>query len=192
LKRLAPQGSSAFAIAVQPAVPIGSTPTLGSGKAAQMIHHSRILVPTLVLVVACSKELPTIVIDDWWNEDFAREACRSAPVKDDACVQEQVRNVRIFELDLTTQLASLPECGGIKVVRFSNPNEANKAAAEAIGKVHWTLSLNYMPGTSKQQWQMLRSLPNSALMQGEGVPAQIAKSVCTIVNERGAAVGAGA
>jgi len=101
--------------------------------------------------------------------------------------EEQVRNVRIFVIELTTQLAAQPECRGIKVAAFRNPNETNKAATEAVSRAHWTLSLNYMPGAPKQQWQMLHSLPSSAVMQGEGVPAEIARSVCNIVNEQGAA-----
>jgi len=147
---------------------------------------SLLSITVIAILTGCTKPTPTLVLDDWWNEDYAKEACRLMQDKSSTCEQDQVRDVRIFELELTTQFAAQPECGGIKVARFSSPTEANKAAVNTMKETYFSLSLNYTPGARKQQWQMVDSPNNNAVTQGKGEPTEIAKSVCAIVNGRGA------
>jgi hypothetical protein len=88
------------------------------------------------------------VIDGWWNADYAKEVCRGVGIwwkenkaliiqigcekvnscpeimpQVEACVLDPVRAVRDFELKLTTQLATDPQCAGIRVISFTSPGQ---------------------------------------------------------------------
>jgi hypothetical protein len=167
----------------------------------------------IVALVGCNKPKPVVVLDGWWNADYAKEACRHAnewhrenaalisevgcdkaascremmPVVE-ACVLDPVQGVRIFEDELETAFASDSKCGSVQLVRFRNPDEKSKVASDVLQKQHWMLMLDYTPGARKQQWRMIRSPDHSANHQGMGSPDEIAGKVCTIVSQRGAAI----
>ena len=132
-----------------------------------------LLVLAMAILAGCAKSTPTVVLDDWWNEDFAKEGCRLLKDTSSVCEEDQVRLVRIFELELTTQFASQSECSGVNVVRFSGPKQDKVVLDEKF----WSLSLNFSGGAAAQPWQMTL-FGGGAVTQGEGDPAAIAKSVC--------------
>ena len=151
--------------------------------------YTRLFFMLVAVLSACSRPTPTIVLDDSWNEGFARDACQSLPKKTPSCQEDQVRNVRVFEIELTTQFAAQSECSGVKITRLRDPGEVNRAAASLDGKRSWTLTLNYMPGSRTQEWHMLSTLPPATVTKGEGSPAEIAAATCKIANGRGATQG---
>lgn len=146
------------------------------------------LVLAIAALAGCGKPLPTVVVDDWWNEDFAKEACRSLQVDRDTCEQAQVREVRVFVLELTTQFAALAECSGVHVARFSGPLSVPRATTDAMEGAHWSLSINFITGTRKQRWQMTGPSHSKGVSQGDGEPPAIARTVCAIVKGKGASI----
>ncbi len=147
-----------------------------------------------ISVVGCSKGTGSIIVlDHWWNSDYAKNACGALlplgfndPGLVD-CQNKQAEALQDFELELSTQLAARPECAGVRVLGFKL-TAISPEVAEAVKGEYWSLSLNYStPDSKKQQWQMLRS-PKGAVRQGDGTPREIASDVCSIVRGRGANV----
>lgn len=167
----------------------------------------------VVVLIGCDKPKPVIVLDGWWNADYSKNICVRAnawheesatlisrvgcdkvtsclemmPIVE-ACVLDPVQDVRKFEDKLATEFAANPECSSVQFVHFKSSDDKNKAASDAFQKQHWFLGLDYRPGAGKQQWWMERSPDHSAHTQGEGNPNEIARKVCTIVNQRGATI----
>jgi hypothetical protein len=158
-----------------------------------------------------SKPKPFVVLDGWWNADFAKEtcarannwrgenaalisqvgcdkvtSCREMAVIVEACMHDPVQQVREFEAELTTQFAADAECSSVQLVYFKSPDEKNKAVLDTSLKERWNLGLNFSPGSRKQQWSIVHSPDHSASMQGKDEPIEIARKVCTIVRQRGA------
>ena len=172
-----------------------------------------LLILLAVALVGCVKPRPVVVLDGWWNADFAKVTCESARAwhrenaalilqvgcdnvtacrkmmpRLEACVLDPVQDVRMFEDQLATEFAANPDCTEIQFIHFKDPDAANKAALDALQTQHWFLGIDYVPGSRKQQWWMERSPNHSAHMLGEGSPNEIARKVCVIVNQRGATV----
>jgi hypothetical protein len=152
------------------------------------------LLLSLLALAGCGRPNEVVVLDGWWSADFARSMCESVKQSPeafstsnfDACVLDPTPDVRRFEIDLATQFAANSECSSIEFVSFTDPRQANRKASEAVGKQHWSLSLNYLPGATKQPWSMIHAPEMSTFTQGEGDPEAIAKKVCSIVKGRGA------
>jgi hypothetical protein len=143
-----------------------------------------------------TKEPNSVILDSWWNEDYAKSVCASArqncgtfessctdPILQWCQLHDPVAEVRDFEDRLVTHLAVDPECATVHLTRFSGPNGSKSGAAEVEG--HWTLFLNYRPGATTQAWELNRKTPQT-FTKGEGDPKAIAESVCAIVIRRGA------
>ena len=176
----------------------------------QMKQHWILSFLLIVVLVGCSKPTPVVVLDGWWNVDYAKNACESAnkwhqenaalisqvgcdqvascrelmPIVE-ACALGVVEDVRRFENDLTTEFAANAECRSVQFVYFSGPDNTSKMVSDAMKKQHYLLMLYYKPGARKQQWSMKRS-DQSDLTQGEDNPEEIAKKVCSIAKEQGA------
>ena len=142
------------------------------------------LLSFVVAVAGCGKPQPLIVLDSWWDIDYAKQLCKGR----NPCFPDPVQGVRDFETELATQFAAQTTCHLVQFVRFNGPDNADKTAIDATNKEHWSLSLNFMPGTPKQQWQMDQSANKAIVMHGAGTPSDIAKEVCSIVNGHGATV----
>lgn len=175
----------------------------------------KLLALSFLLVTAmlgCSKEPPVVVLDGWWNVDYAKNACQSAKAwyqenvkyitqlgceritscqeimpTVEACGIDPSQDVRSFEDILAAEFASNSDCNSVQFVHFKSPNEVNKATSEAMKKKYWSLMLDYRPGSKNQHWSLVRLEP-SAFTQGEGGPKEIAKKVCSIVKEQGATI----
>jgi hypothetical protein len=167
----------------------------------------------IAVLAACGKPSPVVVLDSWWDVDFAKNACERAsdwrienadlvakfgcdqvtscselmPVID-ACTPDPVQDVRRFEDSLATQFASTVECRTVQYARYDGPNSPNRSAHEAMGKDHYSLSLDFRPGARRQQWKAVRSSDMTVVYQGEGGPDEIARQVCMIATEQGARV----
>ena len=140
----------------------------------------------IVAALGCSKPEPALVVlDSWWNIDYAKQACSwpgaTAPAPE-TCILE----LREFERELATQFAADPTCHALRFVVYDGPNMSTPEANKAASGTHWSLSLNYTPAASKQQWQMVGSPKHGAVTEGHGSPSEIAKTVCAIANRAGA------
>ena len=174
-----------------------------------------IAVGTILQIIAAfganAAPQPTVVIDGWWNADYAKEVCRGVDVwakqnkelikrvgcenvnscpemtaQVEACVGDPVSEVRNFERELTTQLAINTDCVGVRIVNFSDPAHTRKPVQDALNdKQHWGFMLDYTPGAKTQSWSMVG--PHTVL-NGEGTSNEIAARVCKIANQRGAKV----
>jgi hypothetical protein len=141
---------------------------------------------TMVLLLAmtlagCSKPQQVIVLDSWWNIDYAKQWCKGKAV----CLPDPVSGVKDFERELKTQFAAQEACKVIKFVQYDGPQDASANASYAASKEHWNLSINYNLDQTKQMWQILNSTLKSDVFQGEDVPAQAAITICNIVNKKG-------
>ena len=117
----------------------------------------RLLALTVLLLAGCHKPQPTIVIDGWWDVDFAREHCawvkqwqrenasailsRGCPnvpscpelsPSIDACGVDPTQQVHDFEDALATNFASDTKCAGIQIIQFKGPKQTPAPGAEII------------------------------------------------------------
>ena len=128
---------------------------------------------------------PALILDTWWDVDYAKNACRgnSEPACDDP-----VAAVQVFEAELLTQFAAQPSCKGIHVSKFSDPTKNPNIAAskDLSGGPSWSISLNFMAGAKTQDWAMVLGPDNRVVRQGHGTPIEIARNVCAIIKNQGA------
>src|SRR5262249_44641836 len=132
-----------------------------------------------------------VVIDDWWNIDFAKSECKLPQKRDaESCAVDAEQEVRSYVLELTTQMAASPQCAGVSVVTFAGPKKpSTQVVNDAATKPHWNLSINFTSGKHKQQWQMLHTDPDHlSYTKGESDPKELAKTVCGIVRGKGAKI----
>lgn len=137
--------------------------------------------------MAVSADALNVIIDGWWDDDYAKGACRTSGTPSKSCEDEQLSNVRTFEREVITQFAGNSICTGISISRYNNPQSENKAAVSAMRTSWWSLSINYYEPGKKQDWQLLRN-KSSMVYQGKDDPDTIAKKVCTIVRGKGAKI----
>lgn len=137
----------------------------------------------VVVLIGCSSH-QTVVLDSWWDVDYAKQSCNGHS----PCLPDPVQAVHQFEAELATQFAEQTACRNVTFIRFNGPKQSDKVSNKAVTKPYWDLSLNFTPGAALQAWQLLHSTSRSAVLQGEGTPSSIAKEVCAIVTGSGAKV----
>jgi hypothetical protein len=167
-----------------------------------------VLLLACVMLTACSKPRPVVVLDGWWNVDYAKEACRSARTwvtnnatavaqvgcdryvscremtrRNDACVPDNTGGVREFQVALGTQVATLAQCHDIRFIHFDSPTGTSNTSSDALRGAHWALTLDFVPGATKQPWTLIG--PAMEKTAGEDTVAQIAAKVCAIAEHRG-------
>ncbi len=151
------------------------------------------------------------MLDGWWDGDYAKNACENAnrwhkenttlvsqvgcdqvtscrelsPIVE-ACTPDPVQAVRKFENELATQFAASMECASVQFVYYEGPGKGSEMSNAAAAKPNYSLSLDFQPGASRQQWKMLS--PSKTFTQGEGNADEIAKKVCLIAREMGAKI----
>lgn len=132
-------------------------------------------------------------LDDWWNFDFAKNSCgrvdnymreNNDPMAV-ACAGDVVAEVQRFEDALVTELAANPYCKGVYVTRYAGPH-AKEQPTYAADRPRWSLSLNFIPGETRQTWEMLSPKPGRQYTTGSGTPVEIAAKLCVIVTGQGA------
>jgi hypothetical protein len=149
------------------------------------------LLPLLMLLLSlgCQKKESTIIVlDGWWNVDYAKNGCQMSG----GCV-DPTYEVHDFESQIASHVASDATCQGVQFVRLNNPKDNDPAVAKAMALPHWFLMLNYNVGERKQSWNMHRSgdkkkypeFGAGAFTAGEGNPKEIAHTVCSIVTGKG-------
>lgn len=178
-------------------------------------NMKRVLMCSLIVaaLTGCSNRPPTVVLDDWWNIDFARSTCESATAwhkqnsalisqtgcdavtscKDmmprvDACRFDDTGGVNSFQDDLATEFASNPRCATVTFVKFSGPEHVSKASSSAMARDHWHLQFDFIPGAKTQSWSLSHLGKSDTFAQGTGDARQIANKVCAVTRGIGARV----
>jgi hypothetical protein len=138
----------------------------------------------LALPTGCTEKEPTVVIDDWWNVDFAKNGCELRASTGNPCIGDPAADVREFESQLSTFFASDPSCRGVVFVSFSGPKSTTPRVASGA---EWQLMLDFVMGESSQSWSMVRRT-KFLVTSGQGDPKGIAHAVCTVVKQTGGTV----
>lgn len=186
-----------------------------SGYRLQVPHRRSAIAAILaafLTLYGCERQNRMIVIDDWYIADFSRGTCQRAKanlVRDadiirqfgcsqvtscsettaiaEACATtDGVSEARAFERAIEKELAINRECTSVKVFVYSGPKESTLPANVMLGP-HWTLIVDFIPGSSAQNWWISESDTPSGL-DGKGSAEKIAKDICAIVSRRGAEV----
>lgn len=128
-----------------------------------------------IVVSGCSKKQQVIILDDWWNVDYAKNAC-SMGNSDKKCSVDPTAEVRDFETRLGTEFAINGACHDITL-------------DDSIGhNGDWVLMLDFLPGQEFQTWRMTHlqnQLQNGVTTSGKADPKQIAKAICSVVSGTG-------
>jgi hypothetical protein len=175
----------------------------------------RIAICMLITTVlcGCGGQAPTVVLDGWWNTDYAKNACSGAAewYKQnnalitqvgcnrvtscqeqmsviDACRFDPSGGLVAFQHSIETAVASNPACHGINFVQLSDPRHANSAVQSAIKSKHSWLQVNFVPGASAQSWSLLGHDKSASYAEGKGTAADIAGKVCAIAGQAGGSV----
>jgi hypothetical protein len=133
------------------------------------------------LSVGCTRKEPVVVVDDWWNVDYAKNGCAMRAVTEEPCVGDPVAEVRRFEAQLGAIFASDPSCHGVVVASYEGPHSARSKAASIAD---WQLMLDFILGEASQSWSMIRFV-DSSYNTGNGNPKEIAHSICVVVKQAG-------
>jgi hypothetical protein len=127
---------------------------------------------------------PTVIIDGWWDVDYAKAECRDSG---DVCEATNAQAARDFDTELFTQFASLPDCHGVNVLHFKSPKDTSPAMGAATdNKKSWMISVSLQLDNTEQPWSMTTREMSSPLYQGTDNAPAIAKRVCAIVKGAGA------
>jgi len=148
--------------------------------------YTALLLSVSVLFFGCTNEKGIVVIDHWWNADYARNACWLMSNSDNPCVGDPAEEVRDFESRLASAFAADSSCGGVSIVSFENPTQSTAASRKALGGPHWMLMMSFKPGESAQSWKV--DGPDHRIREGKGDPNQMAHAVCAVVKHTGASV----
>jgi hypothetical protein len=154
------------------------------------------IIVTLVgglLLVLISAQTPaadkqTVVVDEWWNVDYAKEGCK-LPLrfagKPEAESEKICKNVPAvaavidFEDRLLTQFAALDSCQHVAVLRM---NDAE--TSRAIKHPYWQLMLDQNGQNGAPDWTIVNG---PTLFKGEGSPEKVAHDICHILKDHRAA-----
>jgi hypothetical protein len=149
-----------------------------------LIRLASAAIAASMLLGGCSRASKVVVIDEWWNADYAKSACRAAK-EPELCASALVADVREYEDAIMTELASSAECKGVRVVRFDGPAGTSADTKEAMLGQFWSLTLDITERAPSQHWGLVQT-GSANVFGGAATPAQIASKVCAIVNGRGA------
>ena len=165
------------------------------------------------LLVQPARSGELLVLDSWWDADYAKQSCESAErffhdnaaiikqfgceavgscqdmtALSEACMPNSGQDITTFENNLITQLAASPDCSGIEVSVYKGPNQRQSdAASEMMQKLNWSLSINWFGGGPKQHWQLMMS-DFTHYSEGENDIPSMVRNVCTIVRQKGAKI----
>lgn len=152
------------------------------------IAHCRLTLSVLgiaLFLFGCTKGESIVVVDDWWDVDYARNGCEMRAQGPNPCVGDPVAEVRDFEAQLSTSFATDPSCRGVVLATFNGPVGESSSAASKAG---WQLMLGFVVGEASQQWSMVHRTGDNHYTSGQGNPREIAHSICAVVNHTGGSI----
>ncbi len=166
----------------------------------------------MIALISCGEPEPIIVVDGWWNVDFARNACKTAAneLKDkadeinlfgckestncpanraviEACQPDPGKDVAQFQTAMMNALKSDPRCNGIRILYYDHPKTVNKEVVYAMDRKYNALLLNFVPGREKQSWS-LNPQESWPIAKGEDDPIAIAQKACMAIRMKAAPI----
>jgi hypothetical protein len=163
---------------------IGKASSRKSARKPAKVRAVRCIIFALVLT-GCGdhKPAPTVVIDDWWNVDYAKQSCNTQPEDAKAgCLLDATYNAHEFENEVLGAAGSDSSCAGVKIVVW------NLESKEAIPMPDWTLYIDYAGDAPRQHWSLLRQSSRVAMLEGTNAPKELAHMLCAIALNKGAMV----
>jgi len=138
-----------------------------------------------LVLTGCGNPKPTstIVIDDWWNVDYAKQSCNTQP--DDAkanCLLDAAYNAHGFENEVLAAAGGDPNCSGVNIVVW------NLESKDALPIPDWTLYIDYAGDAPQQHWTLMRQSSRVAMLEGTNAPKELAHMICAIALNKGATV----
>ena len=165
----------------------------------------------LTCLVACSAiGAPSILIDGWWDLDYAKNVCEHAhkwqkengalilqfgcanvgscdemsPIVD-ACAVDPTDEVREFETQISTEVAANRTCAGLAIATYRGPGHEDDAAGRTSTGDHRSLMLDFKPGSRKQHWTLNHQ---GLLLEGDGTAEEVGRKICAIASGQGGKV----
>jgi hypothetical protein len=143
-----------------------------------------LIVAILSLAVGCTRKEPVVVVDDWWNVDYAKNGCATRAVTEEPCVGDPATEVRSFEVQLGTVFASDPSCHGVVLANYKGPDSTPSKSASTAD---WQLMFDFISGEVSQNWSMVGHV-DGTYNTGNGNPKEIAHTICAVVKQTGGSV----
>ena len=119
----------------------------------------------------------TIIIDDWWNVDFAKTCLPT----EQPCVHDSTAEVRQFEDQIVAAFVTDERCHNLSVSIFGR---LASSPPPSFGNNRWTLSFNYRSGYVTQPWTVVND--GRVALEGIGDAGDIAQRICVAASRRGA------
>ena len=138
-----------------------------------------------LFLFGCTKRESIVVVDDWWNLDFAKNGCELRARSGNPCIGDPVSALREYEAQLSTAFATDPSCRGVVLSTFNGPTGQSSSAASKAG---WQLMLSFIEGEGSQQWSMVHRTGDNSYRTGQGNPSETAHSICAVVNHAGGSI----
>lgn len=142
-----------------------------------------LLTALLLVLSTCAlahpQRITTIVIDTWWDHDYAKENCNGAdqrriydlPADKKSCNSTMINTVENFERKIMKNFTASTVCKGLNIYTLRN-------MPKGMGELWYNLSVNYTPHFSKQSWQIVQN-GKTKLYDNDGTAKEIAKDVCS-------------
>jgi hypothetical protein len=165
---------------------IHPSPTAMRRLRSVLKHHLPLIL--CVFSFGCTKKQTAIVVDDWWNVDYAKSGCEPRSNSGSQCIGDPVLEVRDFEAKLDTVFASDPSCQGVVFVSYRGPNSpSSPEAARVDSKAEWQLMMDFNMGETSQSWSMVRR-SDWHMATGTGTPQEIIHTICAVAKQVGGSV----
>jgi hypothetical protein len=130
------------------------------------------------------KPPPTVVIDDWWGVDYAKQGCNTKPEDEKAnCLLDMAYSAHEFENEVLAAAGGSADCSGANLILWNLESKA------AIPTADWTLYIDYIADAPEQHWTLLSSDTRAVMLQGTATPKEIAHTICAISLNKGATIG---
>jgi hypothetical protein len=112
-----------------------------------MLKLIRLAVGCLLVLDGCKtrrEKQQVIVIDGWWDDDYANNACWAAKSNHDlgttACIRGPQEMVHELERDFTNGFQENPACSNVKLFRWKNHKD-EKTNAKFLA-ANWSIQFN--------------------------------------------------
>jgi hypothetical protein len=143
----------------------------------------------LISAQAPAADKQTVVIDRWWNVDYAKEGCKmrylvtGKPEAESVKIRENTSAVAAvidFEDRLFTQFAALDSCQDVTVLRMSD-----SGTSEAVKHPYWQLMLDQFNPNENPDWTIVNGF--KSVFKGKGSAEKVARDICHILKNNHAA-----
>jgi hypothetical protein len=128
-------------------------------------------------------ESAKLVIDGWWDVDYALNSCGD----DKVCQTSRAVEIGGLHRELMTQFAAQATCSGIFAMIYEGPSHPSPDVDKAMARHdHWVLSISYQSNADKQYWSLSTPGSTNNILQGTADVEHMATQVCNIIKGRGA------